>query len=160
MLQYHWKSPTTNLHRFKARHHFFIIYRAATAFRAGDALAPRRRSAPPTAPAPSTSGSARRRKSPSTGRRATRASRRRARLRPDRRLRRGDPSGEVRAPWNSGACTIKQKTLYKGAFTLAIFAHDFALSLHVLLTKIIFFSTKCASLVQNRVWYCASVNAP
>ncbi len=33
---------------------------------------------------------------------------------------------------------LRHPTL-KGAFTLAIFARDFALSLHILLTKIIFF---------------------
>ncbi len=46
---------------------------------------------------------------------------------------------------------------HKGAFTLANFAHDFALSLHVLQKK---FITKRASLVQNRMQNCASVNAP
>jgi hypothetical protein len=48
----------------------------------------------------------------------------------------------------------------KGAFTLAIFARNFALSLHVLLTKIIFFITKHASLVRNRTRYRAVVKAP
>jgi hypothetical protein len=37
----------------------------------------------------------------------------------------------------------------KGVFTLAIFARDFALSLHVLLPKNFFFITKHASLVRN-----------
>jgi hypothetical protein len=46
---------------------------------------------------------------------------------------------------------------HKGEFTLANFARDFALSLHVLLKN---FITKCASLVRNRTLNCASVNAP
>jgi hypothetical protein len=44
--------------------------------------------------------------------------------------------------------------MHKGAFTLVNFAHDFALSLHLLLN--FFFITKCASLVRNR----ANVNEP
>jgi hypothetical protein len=55
---------------------------------------------------------------------------------------------------NTGVEKIKQE--YKGAFTLAIFARDFALSLHILQNKKMFFISKCASLVRNR----ASVNAP
>ncbi len=47
----------------------------------------------------------------------------------------------------------------KGAFTLANFAHDFALSLHVLLKKFVFI-TKLASLVRNHPQNCANVNAP
>jgi len=51
----------------------------------------------------------------------------------------------------SGNCQhIFKMSLHKGAFTLAISARDFALSLHILLTKIIFFITKHAILVRNR----------
>jgi hypothetical protein len=48
----------------------------------------------------------------------------------------------------------------KGAFTLAIFARDFTLSLHILQNKKMFFISKRASLVQNRTQNRASVNAP
>ncbi len=48
------------------------------------------------------------------------------------------------------------KLTTKGAFTLANFARDFAISLHVLLKENIFFITKCSNLVRN----CANVNTP
>ncbi len=47
----------------------------------------------------------------------------------------------------------------KGAFTLANFARDFAISLHVLQKKILII-TKRASLVRNRLQNRANVNAP
>ncbi len=47
----------------------------------------------------------------------------------------------------------------KVAFTLVNFAHDFALSLHILLKKY-FFITKRANLVQNCPQNCANVKAP
>ncbi len=47
-----------------------------------------------------------------------------------------------------------------GAFTLANFTRDFALSLHVLPNKNYLFSLLNVQLVRNRTRNCASVNAP
>jgi hypothetical protein len=46
----------------------------------------------------------------------------------------------------------------KGEFTLANFARNFALSLHILLN--FFFISKHASLLQNRLQNHTNVNAP
>ncbi len=48
----------------------------------------------------------------------------------------------------------------KGAFTLAIFTRDFALSYHILLQKNFVFINTWANLVRNRPRNRANVNAP
>jgi hypothetical protein len=53
---------------------------------------------------------------------------------------------------------LGETVMHKGAFTLANFARDFALSLDVLLKKISI--TKRANLVQICPQNCANVNAP
>ncbi len=67
----------------------------------------------------------------------------------------GDSNKHVIATAGDSNKHVMFHRLCKGAFTLAIFARDFALSLHILLPKIFFFISKHASLVRNR----ASVNA-